>query len=737
MSEPSASSTPALGGFALLHKSVSYLLAYLGLAGLALGGELDVVTLLVLSVLFAATWFVEGTRLASEALQRAITTALVVALLIQLARGLAGEPPLGLALAWSGALQASRLSIRRTAREHLQIAFLAFLHLCAATVLSTEITYALCFIGFVIVAPWMLALTHLRAEIEAQHASRAVEEVSEDGDRITLPPHEKDASLQRTLSSRTLVGGPFLVGTALLSVPLFVLTAAIFVAFPRVGLGYLAFGSERGEPVSGFGDDVELGQVGRIRDDRTVILRVTPPNMPESPPRQVEFYLRGTSFDHYDGRRWTRTTHSGGTPLDEFLQEYVITRTPRPELDDAYGVVLDHLDQTVVFLPEHTVALTVPPRVINGLNRARRIELYPGLDIRYEDDDALGLRYTAWVSRAPHLEVVRALPAEDLTRYLQVPEGHESLTSLARDWTRDANGDRARAEQIQAHLRAAPFRYSLEMRDAGTRPPLERFLLEWRTGHCEYYASAMVVLLRMVGVPARNVTGFLGGTYNPYGRYYAVTSGDAHAWVEAYLPGEGWVRFDPTPSARSASSFDSLWNDMRALGDAAVTWWEARVVSYDLRAQGQIARDAYRLFRAQNQPAQQSNAAQSESRSTPAWVWWSLIVSTLIAAVFWRVRQGKKRSERDLPDALKPIVALLARIDRALAQRGLPRPESQTFQERASLLTARGLEGEALVQRVTQHYYEARFGGATLSQDTLRALEIEVRAFERNRQRIT
>ena len=722
----------AMRGFALLHKSVAYVLASLGLAGLALGGELDAFTLVFLALLFAASWVVEGPRLASTSLQRGITVALVLLLVLQLVRGLLGEPPLGLALAWSGALQASRLANRRAAREHLQIAFLAFLHLCAATVLSTEITYALCFIGFVIVAPWMLALTHLRAEIEAQHASRVEEEAGDDGDRITLPPQEKTASLQRTLASRNLVGGPFLAGTALLSVPLFLLTAAIFVAFPRVGLGYLAFGSERGEAVSGFGNDVELGQVGRIRDDRTVILRVTPPSLPEAPPRNVELYLRGTSFDHYDGRRWTRTA-SGGAPLDDFLGEYAITRSAQPESDVRVQIILDHLDQTVVFLPEYTVAIEVPPRVENGASRSRRISLYPGLDLRYEDDDALGLRYSAFVTRSPAHEVVHTLPAEDLARYLQVPDGHEALVTLARTWTAGATSDRARAEQIRSRLRQAPFAYSLEMQDPDGRPPLERFLLEWRTGHCEYYASAMVVLLRMVGVPARNVTGFLGGTYNSFGRYYAVTSGDAHAWVEAYLPSEGWVRFDPTPSSRGEMGIgDSFFAELQAFGDAAITWWESSVVSFDMRTQGQIARNTFRFFRAQSNTTRTESDATTRSRM-PTWSWVAMLAVVLLGAAIWFWHRRTQQAADDIPDALKPLTRLLARLDRTLATRGLVRPPAQTFQERASLLTAQGLEDAALIQRVTSLYYETRFGGASLSLETLRGLEVEVRAFEKKR----
>jgi hypothetical protein len=152
---------PPVRGFALLHKSVAYVLAYLGLFGLALGGELDLPSIVVLGIGFAASWWAEGARLDTVAWQRGWTLALALALLFQIARGALGEPWLGTALVWTGALQLARLANRRTAREYLQIALLAFLHLCAATVLSTEISYGFAFLGFIIVAPWMLALSLL------------------------------------------------------------------------------------------------------------------------------------------------------------------------------------------------------------------------------------------------------------------------------------------------------------------------------------------------------------------------------------------------------------------------------------------------------------------------------------------------------------------------------------------------------------------------------------------------
>jgi len=733
----------AVRGFALLHKSVAYVLAYLGLFGLALGGELDVFSLVLLAVGYAATWRAEGPLIATESWQRRWTIFLVVLLFVQIARGIYGEPYLASALVWSGVLQAARLANRRSAREYLQVALLAFLHLCAATVLSTEIGYGVAFLGFIVVVPWMLALTHLRAEIESQHRAQSADArptesaLTPDDERITLPPGVtsgvSDAQLERLLSSRRLVGAPFLLGTAALSLPIFALTALFFLLFPRVGLGMLAFGGNAGTSVAGFGSEVELGQVGRIRDDPTVIARVTPPDLGGSRPTYLDLYLRGTSFDHYDGRRWSRSVREGGRPLGHLLDEYPVTRSRRAD-DVGYRIVLDYLDQTVVFLPEHTVALEAAPRMTSGLEAGRSLTLYPGLDLRYDDPDQLGFRYTAWVSSVPARETVRPLAEGELARYLQVPEGHGRLAELAREWTAGARTDRERAERILAALHRAPFAYSLDMRDPGERPPLEAFLLDWRAGHCEYYASAMAVLLRTQGVPTRNVTGFLGARWNVYGAYYAVRSGDAHAWVEAYLPGEGWVTFDPTPPGRSDVGFAaSLLGELRNLADAAIVWWELDVVSFDLRSQRNIARDALRWLRTVRGASSASRGetdappTSRPSRAPQALVVALAVIALVAAGVLWWRRRATHESELPIPERVRLVVALYRQLEAALAARGRPRPAGRTPLEHVEDLEGSGFAGADVVRVVTDRYNEARFGRVVLSADEIGRLTDEVR----------
>ena len=93
------------------------------------------------------------------------------------------------------------------------------------------------------------------------------------------------------------------------------------------------------------------------------------------------------------------------------------------------------------------------------------------------------------------------------------------------------------------------FRYTLKLTGTPGRDPLAHFLFETRAGHCEYFASAMAVMLRAIGIPSREVNGFLPGEYNDLGGDYIVRASDAHSWVEAYFPGSGWITFDPTPPA--------------------------------------------------------------------------------------------------------------------------------------------------------------------------------------------
>src|SRR5262249_15016851 len=125
-----------------------------------------------------------------------------------------------------------------------------------------------------------------------------------------------------------------------------------------------------------------------------------------------------------------------------------------------------------------------------------------------------------------------------------------AIPTLARKVAGADRGPSEIARHLETFLRTQ-YRYTLDIERMSQLDPLQEFLLVRRSGHCEYFAAAMAVMLRILGVPSRVVNGFQRGEWNPFGHYYIVRYSDAHSWVEAYLPGDGWVTFDPTPRGLS------------------------------------------------------------------------------------------------------------------------------------------------------------------------------------------
>src|SRR5205823_4276291 len=126
------------------------------------------------------------------------------------------------------------------------------------------------------------------------------------------------------------------------------------------------------------------------------------------------------------------------------------------------------------------------------------------------------------------------------------------IPELARSLTAASLTDLERARAIERALRTG-YGYTLELPATEEADPLAHFLFSRRKGHCEYFASAMAVLLRSIGIPARLATGFQSGVYNSISDLWLIRTRDAHSWVEAWIPGRGWTTFDPTPADPGSS----------------------------------------------------------------------------------------------------------------------------------------------------------------------------------------
>ena len=698
--------------FATLHKVVTYLVAGLGLYALTLGGELTGVAAFAIGALFLASAFAEGPVIHRRWWIRGSNAAAVFGLVVQALTAALGGSLLTAGVEYAAFLQVVLLFNRRTARDHQQIALLALLHLIASTVLSAEIGFALAFVGFVVAMPWMLALSHLRRAIESRIAA---------GRRGGEETPNRSSALH--LYSRDVVGPRFLVGTVLVTLPIFAMTLALFVAFPRVGVGFLPLSARGGQPTTGFGGSVRLGGFGTLRSDPTVVVRFRT-DRPDALPAR----FRGTSFDYYDGRAWLRTNALEFEPLERTGTQYPVVRVSRPS-DRRVQIEVEPIDEPVVFLPRGTVSLMFPPRGPFGGATGRELERRAGLDLRYREQLESKFRYTAFVSDdAAHAEV---MSGPNRQRYLQLPserdaEGIDRVAALARSLTQGIDSPRGRAERLTAWLReSGEFQYTLTLPDTGERDPLEVFLFEARGGHCEYFSTALAILLRAVGVPSRNATGFMGGRYNPYGGYYALRQADAHSWVEAYVEG-AWRTYDPTPAASiAAAASDGVWAEVQALLDAARTRWARNVVAYDLRQQiaffrsvGTRLRGVFGTWRTPDSaavtPTSEVDRPGTGQINMGFWLGLTLTAMLLIGVALWRRRQGRSNDV--------PATRIYRELERALAKRGVPRPPHRTPLEHAKQLELNRFDAAAAVSRVTHQYLETRFGGRILSKTELRDL---------------
>ena len=707
--------------FGLVHRIMTDALAALGVLAVVNTASMSPwTTALVLLGLGLALAVPEAWQNKS-ALRHLATIGPLTLFAVQGVRLLAGRPALDIAVEFAAILQIIRLATRRGAAHDQQIIVLALLHFVAGTVLGGGLSYGLCFLGFLVVAPGALVLSHLRREVEGNYRQGA-------RDRTGLP-----VDVPRILRSRRVVGRGFLATTCLLSVPIFLFTAALFVMFPRVGLSLLLLNHPRPGRMVGFSDKVDLGEVGVLRTDPSIALRFEVQDLPDPAPARLTLRLRGTAFDKYDGRRWERTQHdrSHGSDGGDSL---AVVRRSSPS-DRRITIDLEPIDPPVVFLPPRTVALQVRVQQQAVLGEPLLLTRGPEGEVRYQGSDSHGLRYDAYVAgdREPIIEL---LAAQDRGRYLDLPvEMPTRIAGLAHEWADAQPTPYLKAKALEEHLKH-DFKYDTGSPSGGKPQPVDHFLFESKRGHCEFFSTAMALMLRELGIPSRNVTGFVGGTYNRFGRYYAVREGDAHSWVEAYFddPIRGWVTFDPTPTsgAQPLQETSGAYVYMRDLVEALSQRWNRYVIGYDLKTQVRIFEDISRGYdRMRARSGVNKGVAERVTRG-PVLVG-VLLVAGAAGYVLWKRKRKPKVKPGEAGERLRvdpkqeAATALYRTLDIALITQGISRPLSLPPLKHAEELAAKSHPLANDILDLTNRYIDARFGGNALSEEAARDFEKRVR----------
>jgi transglutaminase-like putative cysteine protease len=287
----------------------------------------------------------------------------------------------------------------------------------------------------------------------------------------------------------------------------------------------------------GFDSKLDLAYRGGLND--TLMMHVRSP---------AWSYWRSHAFDHYDGRTWSQS-NAELTLVDPFYQYYFVFEYPFPEGEYfAQSFFIENATPNLVFAAWKPTDMYFP---------ADQVSLDATGGIRISQPLHSGVAYTVYSYRqAFEPDELRAAgtdyPAEVADVYLQLPDTvTEHTRELARELAGDALTPYDQVVGLRDYLKETYLYNRFPPPQARNTDAVDQFLFVDREGVCEHYASAMIVMLRSLGVPARLAAGYGSGDYNTVTGFYEVRANDAHAWVEVYFPDYGWVPFDPTPGWES------------------------------------------------------------------------------------------------------------------------------------------------------------------------------------------
>lgn len=699
------------------------------------------------------------------------------------------------------------LFLRKLYWQYWWVCALSVLQMAVASVLTNSPLFGLMLLAYLTGAIWTLSVFSLYVARQRIERSRRLAEptrrtwtAAAAGDRPKDATNHHSAFVRPRRRSRAIGSiqrdpgeqwvTPRFAMTVLTTVLLSLgVGAAFFLFIPRFWLGgslAIASADSRAAHVTGFSDQVRLGEIGRIleSDARVFSLRLFDARGQELDVERFarerygcdEPYFRGKALEAYAAGQWMSRPVE---PLELFpgraffgaAVRELSARRPSNAQFVVQRYTLEPIRTNVLFalVPRRWSGIFLqgarvdfadrPPneRAVVRIDIESKTLIRPGEipqdeELTYEVYGPLSAEFPPGTSRG--LWRYRLLPPGDLQRLRRLalevvsPDG-AALTEIA---------PAERAERLLHYLRdSQQLGYTLDASiEDPTIDPVEDFLFNRKRGHCEYFASALALMLRAVDVPARLVTGFKGGELNALTGEYTVEQRFAHAWVEAFLDGR-WVLLDPTPalarnqSVRAAGEGLSLWKNVKYLLQAG---WSRNVLEVNIYQQRtRLYRPLYRWARDVLQSVREhTGSAEGFFRLVRKLrdprEWFSVtgflavfVLAGLASAVVWAVRRAwavlAGRSVRQRWGARhRPVVAFYERFLAVVKQYGCRKAASQTPLEFAAavadrfapVLESAGLR--AFPCELAALFYRVRFGAVALPAETVRELEARLKQFE-------
>jgi protein-glutamine gamma-glutamyltransferase len=685
----------------------------------------------------------------------------------------------------------------KNARLYWQMILLSLLQVVVGAALHLGIAFGGLLLAYTVVATSTLVLFYIQRETE-YHAAQ-----------LEIKPMERSPGRWKRLLGQQagvqVVGraeqlhAAFLSSALLRQIVFFTLgaltfSAAFFYTAPRHPSAAWSGSRGFGRPETGFSRSVELQRMGELLQNDNIVMRAYLLDASGRPLPRLDPYFAGEALTHYeiDGLGKARWVASGvGNPLfrsDENLshRDYPMAPPFAPANSTTVRLNMAQMEQSLFAI--------APAYAIQGAtHESVHMDGTTGLlfrSVRADGNNPTSLVIaTTGIVGGQHvpitpdtrrrgrlrseIEMCKAWSPVEEERF---PGTKAAAAKILAELGLPARNSLIEARALEEHFhKPGLYQYSLNMnikRDAAL-DPIEDFVVNHRTGHCQYFASALVIMLRSQGVPARMIVGFRGSEYNDLGKFYQVRQRHAHAWVEVYLekdqvpegePAGGvvgnagaWLRLEPTPGGDDAANGnENLFGTARDWLDYFDTIWTDYVVGLTQQRQQQAVYDAFKPAD-DSLPWMQHHAWRDSLRSVAAWFGihiggkdrqgiafdWRAAVTAMVLCIlavtlfrlvrwlwshidwsplnFWR-RARKHRS----------AVAFYNRLEDLLARRGRTRRPAETPQEYVEhAVRELGLVHGDSLRRTVAAFYRVRFGGATLDNIETQAIEHALAELER------
>lgn len=707
--------------FEKLFRILSYSTVFCGFLALWIGGAFGVIGAAAFVLVFVGAWFLERTRFQ---ISERIGTALIV-LSVPAFYLLASSTLISL---WSAelpsilaqlilTLTAIKLLQRKNDRDWIFLYIMAFFQVLLAAGLSISALYLASLVGFTF---FMVATIIL---FEMRKTERAV--------------FEKATVKREEVTSRglRLPGFTRIPATALILIAFIIVIATpLFFLIPRVGGAGIGADPNGVSTESGFSDRIQLGGIGSIQQNDQIVMRIRL----EGNDTTGNLKWRGVALDTFDGKAWSKSRPNREPRMRSERDVIQVDFPTGRESLLSQTVYLEPIDTPVLFAATRPVG-------IQGNFPVLMRDAYGGIYFQ-KPGGRISYKVLSDTSTPP-IDVLRvdrdAYPLQ-AGNYLQLPDRLDSrIHDLAAAVTDKARNRYDASILVESYLQNE-FGYTLEQK-AGGDDPVGDFLFNVREGHCEYFATAMALMLRSQGIATRVVTGFQQGEYNETADVFVVRQRHAHAWVEVYFPGEeAWVSFDPTPAAGQSgegSEVGGMTARFTKYLEALEMFWIQYFVAFDNQEQRSLFTNVRRSI------ADYSSTSSNflDTIRILAAEWWKdvqgengfeiraaaigygIAAIALLIAVLMSGWYGWKRLRKlglwgrikhwFTPKPKRTVIEFYERMVILLADRGFVRAPSQTPLEFAYATEI----AEAIA--LTNRYNSVRFGEAELTDEESSEIE--------------